>query len=316
MKRLLTGLHLLLLTTLVIAEDKIPLKHAISLYGEPKYSAGFEHFDYAKPDAPKGGEFRQAAVGQFDTITPYVDRGSAAAGSHLLYDTLLQRSWDEPLSKYGLIAELIELDPDNKWVAFHVNPKARFNDGQPVTASDVKFSFDLLREKGSTFYRHFYSEIDKAEVTAPMRVLFTFKHNKNRELPLILGQMPILPEHYWKTRDFTASGFDVPVSSGPYQVEKINAGRSISFIRNKNYWGKDLAVNKGRHNFDRMIYEYYGNQSVLLQALFNGEYDFKMVTEPSTWNSLLTTSRLEKNRLKQETNELPRSKLRGILSAT
>ncbi|MGI9282992.1 MAG: extracellular solute-binding protein [Endozoicomonas sp.] len=301
MKRSIPVLLLTLLASFAWGSNQIPLKHAISLYGEPKYNKGFKHFDYANPDAPKGGELRQAVIGQFDSITPYVDRGSAAAGSHLLYDTLLQRSWDEPLSKYGLIAEWIELDPENRWAAFHINPKAHFNDGHKVTASDVKFTFDLLREKGSTFYRHFYSDIEKAEVTAPLRVLFTFKNNKNRELPLILGQMPILPEHFWKGREFPATGFEVPVSSGPYQIDKINPGRSITYKRNKNYWARDLAVNRGRHNFDRMLYEYYGNKTVLLQALFNNEYDFKLVTDPVIWNTQLNESRIKKYRLVRET---------------
>ncbi|WP_422137954.1 extracellular solute-binding protein [Endozoicomonas sp. ALC020] len=300
MKRLVAGIFLIVTSSLVWGAENIPLKHAISLYGEPKYHKGFEHFDYANPDAPKGGEFRQAVTGQFDSLTPFVDRGSAAAGSDLLYDSLLQRSWDEPLSKYGLIAQYIELDPDNRWVAYHINPKAHFNDGHKVSASDVKFSFDLLREKGSTFYRHFYDDIEKAEVTAPMRVLFTFKNNKNRELPLILGQMPILPEHYWKDRHFPPSGFEVPVTSGPYQVDKINPGRSISYKRDEDYWAQDLAVNRGRYNFDRMLFEYYGNESVLLEAMFSNQYDFRLITDPTIWNTQLSENRIKKYRLVQE----------------
>ena len=173
-------------------------RHAISLYGQPKYGSDFSHFDYVNPKAPKGGELRQGVIGHFDTLVPYTDRGTAVAGSHLMYDSLLARSWDEPLTKYGLIAEKIELDPDNYWAAFHVNPKAYFHDGKPVTARDVKFSFDLLRKKGSAFYKHFYREVDRVEVTSSHRALFIFNTNHNRELPLILGQMPILPEHYWK----------------------------------------------------------------------------------------------------------------------
>lgn len=300
MTRLVMGILLIVTACFAWGSDKIPLKHAISLYGEPKYQKDFEHFDYANPQARKGGEFRQAVIGQFDSLTPFVDRGSAAAGSDLLYDTLLQRSWDEPLSKYGLIAQAIELDPDNHWVAYYINPKARFNDGHSVSASDVKFTFDLLREKGSTFYRHFYDDIEKAEVTAPMRVLFTFKNNKNRELPLILGQMPILPEHYWKDRVFPAPGLEVPITSGPYQVAKINPGRSITYKRNKDYWARELAVNRGRYNFDRMVYEYYGNESVLLESLFSNQYDFRLITDPTIWNTQLSENRIKKYRLIQE----------------
>ena len=260
-----------------------PLRHAISLYGEPRYPEGFSHFEYTNPDAPKRGQLKQAVIGQFDSLSPYVDRGTPAAGSHLQYDTLLARSWDEPLTKYGLIAEKIELDPDNNWVAFHVNPKARFNDGKPVTASDVKFSFDTLRAKGSAFYKHFYREIDRVEVTSTHRVLFVFNTNKNRELPLILGQMPVIPGHYWRDRDFSSPGLKVPVSSGPYRVKEIDPGRSIVYERDPNYWGRDLAVNRGRHNFDFMAYEYYRNARVASEALMKGDYDLKLVNDPGVW---------------------------------
>lgn len=259
-------------------------KHAISLYGEPKYKEGFSHFDYANPNAPKGGILKQAVIGQFDSLVPYIDRGNSAAGSHLQYDSLLARSWDEPLTKYGLIAEKIELDPENRWAAFYVNPKARFNDGHPVTAEDVKFSFDLLREKGSAFYKHFYREVENVEITSSHRVVFNFNNPLNRELPLILGQMPILPKHYWQDKDFSSPGLSVPVTSGPYRVKEVNPGRSIVYERNPDYWGRDLAVNRGRNNFDLMAYEYYRDSRVATEALLKGEYDLKLVLDPRVWN--------------------------------
>ncbi|WP_257284469.1 extracellular solute-binding protein [Endozoicomonas sp. SESOKO1] len=273
------------------------LRHAISLYGEPKYAGHFKHFDYVNPAAPKGGELKQGVTGHFDSLVPYIDRGTAAAGSHMMYDTLLARSWDEPLSKYGLIAERIELAPDNTWAAFYINPSARFHDGHPVTAHDVKFSFDLLREKGSTFYKQFYQDVEKVEVTGNNRVLFVFRHSNNRELPLILGQMPILPKHYWTTRDFSSPGMEVPVSSGPYKPVKIEPGRSITFSRVENYWGKDLPVNRGRYNFDRIQYEYYRNSHVLLEALQKGEYDLKTISDPRVWHDQIRDESLKKNQL-------------------
>lgn len=224
--------------TLSAADQNSRLRHAISLYGEPGYAEGFRHFHYVNPDAPKGGELKQGVIGHFDSLVPYIDRGTAAAGSYMMYDTLLARSWDEPLTKYGLIAERIELAPDNTWVAFAINPAARFHNGQPVTAYDVKFSFDLLREKGSTFYKQFYQDVEKVEATSSHRALFVFRHSNNRELPLILGQMPILSKHYWANRDFSSPGMEIPVSSGPYKPIKIEPGRSITFARVKNYWGK------------------------------------------------------------------------------
>lgn len=277
--------------------DTHKLRHAISLYGEPKYAEDFPFFDYVNPRAPKGGRLKQGVIGHFDSLTPYIDRGTAAAGSHLMYDSLLARSWDEPLTKYGLIAEKIELDPKNEWVAFYINPLAKFHDGQPVTAHDVKFSFDLLREKGSTFYKNFYQDVEKVEVTSNNRALFTFRNSFNKELPLILGQMPILPKHFWEKRDFSSPGMEIPVTSGPYKPVRIDPGRSITFARVENYWAKDLPVNLGRHNFDRIQYEYYRNSNVLLEALQKGEYDLKTVSDPRVWHDQLRNESLQKHQL-------------------
>lgn len=273
------------------------LRHAITLYGEPKYPENFDSFDYVNPRAPKGGVLKRGLIGHFDSLTPYIDRGTAAIGSYLMYDTLLARSRDEPLTKYGLIAQRVELFPDNSRVAFYINPLARFHDGKPVTAHDVKFSFDLLRAKGSTFYKHFYQDIETVEVTSRHRVLFLFRHTRNKELPLILGQMPILPKHYWEHRDFSSPGLEIPVTSGPYKPVRIEPGRSITFARVEDYWGKDLPVNRGRYNFDRIQYEYYRNNNVLLEALQTGEYDFKTVSNPREWHDQLRHEPLEKNRL-------------------
>ncbi len=281
-----------------VAKSVIPepknLKHAITLYGSPKYPAGFSYFDYTNPDAPKGGELKQAAIGTFDSLNPYTDRGTAAAAMNLMYDTLLVRSWDEPLTKYGLLAETIELDPNNNWVAFNINPKARFHDGKPVTAKDVKFTFDIFREKGSAFYKNFYKQIDRVEVTSTHRALFIFNTNINKEIPLILGQMPVLPEHYWKNRDFRTPGMEVPIGSGPYKAINVNAGRSITYERVKNYWAKDLPVNKGRFNFDKLRYEYYRDSTVAQEALIAGEYDFKLVDDPRVWTDHIKDSALKK----------------------
>ena len=277
------------------------LRHGISFYGTPKYGPDFTHFDYVNPKAPKGGTLKQGVIGHFDTFVPYIDRGTAAAGSHRMYDSLLARSWDEPLTKYGLIADSIELDPYHFWVAFTINPKAYFHDGQPVTARDVEFSFDLLRKKGSAFYRHFYREIDRVDVTDSHRVVFHFSTNKNRELPLILGQMPILAKHYWKDRDFASPGLEIPLSSGPYRPVNAAPGKSITYERVKNYWGANIPANKGRHNFDQIQYEYYRTKSVLLEALQKGHFDFQVITDPRTWHDQIKDSALERHHLTRTT---------------
>ncbi|WP_263079297.1 extracellular solute-binding protein [Endozoicomonas sp. Mp262] len=297
-QRLITGLITSWVTLVAVAgtpsSSPAIYTHAVALYGTPKYPGGFTHFNYTNPNAPKGGELRQAAIGTFDTLNPYSDRGTAAAASNLIYDTLLARSWDEPLTKYGLLAEKIELNPDNNWVAFHINPKARFHDGKPVTARDVKFTFDLFREKGSAFYKNFYKDVKEVTVTSTYRALFHFSSNQNRELPLILGQMPVLPEHYWKNKDFNSPGLEIPIGSGPYKPVALSAGRSITYERVKDYWGKDIPVNKGRFNFDRLRYEYYRDNTVALEALLAGEYDFKLVDDPRIWVDHLNDDVLKK----------------------
>ncbi|MET4694600.1 extracellular solute-binding protein [Endozoicomonas lisbonensis] len=309
-----TLLLLFILTAFSAITSAAPLEHAVSLFGKPAYPEGFSHFNYVNPNAPKGGTLRQSALGQFDSLNPYVDRGVAAAGADLQYDTLLARSWDEPLTKYGLIAEKIERDPDNNWVAFYVNPKARFNDGKPVTAEDIKFSFDLLREKGSTFYRNFYLDVDQVTVTSPERALFKFKHNKNRELVTNLGQMPIFPKHYWKDRDFSSPGLTIPVTSGPYKVKEMQPGRSITYQRDPNYWAKDLPVCRGRFNFDQLHYIYFLDTGVALQALLVGEYDWLMVSDPKHWQKLFSSKNqalLKKTGLVTET--LPNSNPQTVM---
>ncbi|WP_299726579.1 extracellular solute-binding protein [uncultured Endozoicomonas sp.] len=300
------------LSLLVYADSTLqnpPLRHAISLYGEPKYPADFTHFNYANPDAPKGGRIKQGVIGHFDSLTPYIDRGTAVAGSYLMYDSLLARSWDEPLTKYGLIAEKMQLDPDNRWARFYINPLATFHDGKAVTAEDVKFSFDVLREKGSTFYKQFYQDIEHVDINDVRTVTFHFKNSENRELPLILGQMPIFPKHYWQHRDFSSPGLDVPVTSGPYKAVTVEPGRSVTFQRVENYWGKGLAVNRGRHNFDVIQYEYYRNNAVLLEALQKGEYDFRIVVDPREWHDKLNDQRMVKSNLTRSslTNHNPQT---------
>lgn len=283
--------------------------HAISLYGAPKYPASFTHFNYTNPDAPKGGELKQAAIGTFDTFNPYIDRGTAAAGSDLLYASLLARSWDETLTKYGLIAESIERAPDNRWVAYNINKKARFHDGKPVTANDVKFSFMILREKGSAFYKSFYREVKSVEVTDPYRVVFWFNNPNIRELPLILGQMPVIPEHFWKDKDFSSPGLQIPVGSGPYKVAKFDAGRSVTYERVKNYWAANLPVNAGRNNFNQLRYDYYRDSTVAIEALIAGDCDIKVVSDPRIWYDQIQDSVLTKNKMARETikNSNPQS---------
>ncbi|MFZ3204495.1 MAG: extracellular solute-binding protein [Pseudomonas sp.] len=259
-------------------------KHALTLYDEPaKYPANYQHFDYVNPDAPKGGTFRQAGFGGFDSLNPFINKGVAADDIGMIYDTLTRHGLDEPFSEYGLLAEKIEKAPDNSWVRFYLRPEARFNDGQAVTAEDVKFTFETLMTHGAPTYRAYYADVERVEVEGPRRVRFIFKHAGNRELPLILGQLPVLPKHWWAERDFSKGNLEIPLGSGPYKVAEVKAGRSIRYERVKDWWGKDLPVNRGFYNFDTMQLDYYRDNTVALEALKAGQFDYWLETSAKNW---------------------------------
>jgi len=259
-------------------------QHALTLYGEkPKYAADFSHFEYTNPDAPKGGVLRQAGFGSFDSLNPFINKGVAADDIGLIYDTLGTSSLDEPFTVYGLLAEKIEKGPNNQWVRFHLRPEARFHDGEPVKAEDVVFTFETLISQGAPHYRGYYADVEKVVAETPRRVRFDFKHAGNRELPLILGQLPVLPKHWWAERDFAATSLEPPLGSGPYRVERVQAGRSIRYARVEDYWGKDLPVNRGFYNFDRISLDYYRDNTVALQAFKAGHFDFWEERTAKNW---------------------------------
>ena len=267
---------------LALAQDG-QISHALSMYGDVKYGPDFEHFDYVNPNAPKGGEVRLAAIGTFDSLNPFIIKGVAAAGSSLIYDTLATSSMDEPFTEYGLLAESIETPEDRSWVAFTLRENARWHDGMPVTVQDVIFSFDILRTKGNPFFRSYYADIEKVEKVGERTVKFSFGGGINRELPLITGQLTVLPKHYWEGREFDQTTLDPPLGSGPYRVESIDPGRSITYRRVADYWGRDLPVEKGRHNFDVLHFDYYRDATVAVEALKAGEYDFRQENNSKDW---------------------------------
>lgn len=259
-------------------------RHAVTLYDEkPKYPADFSHFEYTNPDAPKGGVLRQAGFGSFDSLNPFINKGVAADDIGLIYDTLATSSLDEPFTVYGLLAEKIEKAPNNQWVRFHLRPEARFHDGRPVTAEDVVFTFETLISQGAPHYRGYYADVEKVVAETSRRVRFDFKHSGNRELPLILGQLPILPKHWWAERDFASTSLEPPLGSGPYRVEQVQAGRSIRYARVEDYWGKDLPVNRGFYNFDQVVIDYYRDNTVALQAFKAGHFDYWLETSAKNW---------------------------------
>lgn len=410
-----SSLVLLGLSSLTFAAPQ----HAVTLYDEaPKYPANFKHFEYANPDAPKGGTFRQAGFGGFDSLNPFINKGVPADEVGLIYDTLAVQSMDEPFTAYGLIAEKIEKAPDNAWVRFHLRKIARFHDGTPITAQDVKFSFDTLMKKGSPMYRGYYADVERVEVESQHSVRFVFKHAGNRELPLILGQLPVLPAHWWNAlddsqaelqpllgderisaaiqpeeegrsvivrlqdeprleggkrldldtlrrnlqvaiekasqdksplatitaldetdthslrltlrrpaddsliealrqlralpfkRDFSKGNLEVPLGSGPYRVGEVQAGRSIRYERVPDWWARDLPVSRGFYNFDSIQIDYYRDNTVALEALKAGQFDYWLEMSAKNWATAYSTPAVANGQLVKE--EIPNRNPTGM----
>jgi len=278
--------HLFLLVLLLgsaLPASAGDFSHALAMNGQPRYSADFTHFDYVSPDAPKGGTVRLAATGTFDSFNPYIVKGNSADGLGLLFDTLTEQSLDEPFTEYGLLADRIELAKDRSSMTFHLRKEARFHDGSPVTAQDVAFTFKTLLAQGNPHYAQYYADVERVDVVDAQTVTFVFKPQSSQELPLILGQLPVLSEASWQGRDFSASSLDIPMGSGPYRIGEFKAGQRLTFVRDPDYWGRDLPVNKGRHNFDSIIYDYYRDLTVTLEAFKAGEYDFRQEYNSKQW---------------------------------
>jgi microcin C transport system substrate-binding protein len=279
-------------------------KHAIAMHGQVKYGPGFKHLDYVNPDAPKGGTYRSHAIGSFDSLNPFIVKGAPAAGltylgQSMLYDSLMEQSNDEPFSMYGLIAETIEVPKDNSWVAFNLNKNARWHDGTPITAEDVKWTFEALMEHGTPFFKAYYNDVENVIAESPKRVVFVFKHEGNAELPLIISQLTVLPKHYWTSedRDISSTTLEPPLGSGPYKVGEIAPGRTIEWVRVRDWWGKDLPINRGRFNYDRIVYDYYRDANVALEAFFAGEYDARQENIAKLWATAYDTAPVKDGRV-------------------
>ena len=247
--------------------------HAISLTDSIKYGADFKHYDYVNPNAPKGGTFRRALYGTYDSFNMFAVKGVSASGLGYIYDSLLTSSSDEAGTYYGLLAESIEYPDDYSWVIFNLRKNAYWHDGKPITSEDVVFSFNEIT-KVSPYYKNYYALITKAEAIDKYRVKFIFKKNEtSRELPLIAGQLTIIPKHYWQVRDLSKATLEAPLGSGAYRIADYSAGKSIVLERVDNYWGKDIPVNKGMDNFDKIIFEYFRDQTVAFEAFKAGQFD-------------------------------------------
>lgn len=302
-RRFVISLALLAATTLgtlQIARAAEPeWRHATSLTGEPKYGPDFKHYDYVNPDAPKGGTLNNIAQGSFDSLNPFVIQGESAAGlpptgnpigGGILYDTLLSQALDQPGTNYGLVAEAVAYPDDFSWVKFRLNPAAKWHDGQPITAEDVIWSFETLKRQ-TPLYNKYYHDVTKAEKTGEREVTFTFAISGNRELPNIMGDFPILPKHWWEgtdkngnKRDFSKPTTEIPLGSAAYKIESVDFGKSIIWSRVPDYWGKDLPVEVGRNNFDRIRYEYFRDGNAAWEGFKKGGLqDYRSEPSISRW---------------------------------
>jgi len=294
------GLCLLLSPTIFAAPQP-----ALTVYGEsPKYAPDFQHLDYVNPSAPKGGSLRRSSLegGPFDHLIPYVDKGTGVAEIDTwLYAPLAYRSKDEPYSVYGLVAQQMELAPDRTWLRFYLNPAARFDDGSPITAEDVRYTFELFTTQGSLKYRQQFADVAEVIVESPTQVRFVFKNSESRTLPLDLATLPVLPEHWWRTRNFAdGGGFEAPLGSGPYRVSAVDAGRSVNFERVKNWWGNDLPVTRGLYNFDALRVEFFADTDVSRQVLKAGGFDYNREFSATSFTIGYAGSALDQGRLIRE----------------
>jgi microcin C transport system substrate-binding protein len=288
------------------AQDAKPV-HAMAMHGDLKYSPDFVHFDYVNPDAPKGGTMKLSGAETFDSFNGFITKGVSASGLGLLYVPLMEKSQDEAFSMYGALAESTEVPEDRSWAIFNLRKEAVWHDGKPITAEDVVWTFNTLVEKGQPAYRAYYAHIEKAEALSERRVKFTFDMANNLELPLIIGELTVLPKHYWEGRDFEKTTLEPPLGSGPYKISSFDQGRSVTYERVKDWWGADLPVYKGRYNFDRIVYEYYRDQDVSLQAFFGNEFDFRLEYTAKLWATGYNIPAVKDGRIIKATieNKLP-----------
>ena len=286
---LLLALSMMPLPALADPAQNGPWLPATSLLGEPKYPAGFKHLDYVNPDAPKGGLVRQYALGGFDTFNPILPQGEAADGLGLVYQMLMTELLDDTSAKYGLIADAVAYPPDISSATFRINPKAKWQDGEPITAEDVVWSFGKETELNPNL-QQYYQDVTKAEVTAPDQVTFYFSTTNNRELPNILGQMIVLPQHWWegkdangKQRDIGASTLELPMGSGPYKMTSFNAGSQITYERDPNYWAANEPTEIGTNNFDTVRYEYFRDPDVAFEGFKGDQFDWWLENRAKRW---------------------------------
>ncbi len=279
---------------------EINKSHAIAMHGEPKYKKNFENLDYVNPNAPKGGKVIFSSIGNYDTFNPFTLKGTSADGIGNLFETLTVSTSDEAFTEYGLIAESIEWPNDRSWVAFNLRKEAKWHDGKQITPEDVIWTFNTLMEKGHPFYKYYYGDVLEVIKVDDLKVRFNFKGNTNLELPLIVGQLPVLPKHYWEKTNFEETTLEIPMGSGPYKIKSFDAGRSITYEINNDYWGINLPIKKGIDNFATIKYEYYKDRGVEREAFKSGEIDFFSENSSKEWATSYDINAVDKKLIIKE----------------
>jgi microcin C transport system substrate-binding protein len=281
--------------------------HALSLVGEPALPPDFPHWPWVNPNAPKGGEVALTALGSFDSFNPFILRGTPAVGAGLIYDALLARNQDEPTAEYAHLAAAIELPADRLGVAFELRETARFHDGRPITAEDVVWTFNTLRQHGRPFYRSYWGDVTEVVADGPLRVVFRFRTAENRELALILGDMAVLPRHWWEGRDFARPLTEPPLGSGPYRIERFEPNRSVVYRRVGDWWARDLPTGRGTSNIDVLRYEYFRDTTVAFEAFKAGQIDFRQENIARDWATGYDFPAIRRGQVRREEipHELP-----------
>jgi peptide/nickel transport system substrate-binding protein len=277
-------------------------RHAIAMHGAPALPEGFTRLPYANPDAPKGGRLVQGVLGTFDSLNPFIVKGIAPPSIRgYVVESLMARGYDEPFTLYGLIARRVETDAQRSYVTFHLDPAAKFSDGKPVTAEDVIFSWQLLRDKGRPNHRTYYAKVAKAEAVGEQAVRFDLSGSDDRELALILGLMPVLAKHAIKPDTFEETSFQAPLGTGPYVVGEVDPGKSLVLKRNPHYWGRDLPINRGLWNFDEVRFDYYREANSYMEAFKRGLYDMRNEHDPGRWQTAYDFAAVRDGRVLKET---------------
>jgi peptide/nickel transport system substrate-binding protein len=279
------------------------LRHGIAMHGEPALAPGFEHLPYANPQAPKGGRITLALQGTFDSLNPLIVLGVAPdVVPRYVLQSLMTRSTDEPFTVYGLVARTVEMPEDRSSITFNLDPRARFSDGHPLTAEDVRFSFEALKKYGKPFHRSSFGEVKAVEILDPHRIRFDLSGSKDRELPLLIGMtMPIFPAHATKMETFDRTSLTPPIGSGPYALTEVRPGERVVLTRRKDYWGEDLAVTRGLYNFDEIRYDFYRDANTLFEAFKAGLYDFRIEGDPGQWATGYDIPAVRDGRIVRET---------------